>query len=203
MDKKKKNGNFYTVIYAAVMVIIVAVVLAFVSEFLKPRRDANIRQETRRTILRSVHLEGQSYEKYITDTAAGPEHLPLFICTLDDGTRKYIIPLEGKGLWGSINGYLALNDDFRTVYGAVFDHEAETPGLGAEISTPSFSDPFRGKSLYRGETFVSLSVVKPGKSAGNPNAVDGISGGTLTSRGVENMIRESLEPYIPFLRHYE
>jgi len=203
MDKRKKNGNLYTILYAAAMVIIVAVVLAFVSQILKPRQDTNIRQETRRTILRSVHLEGQSYEKYITDTAAGPEHLPLFICTLDDGTRKYIIPMEGKGLWGSINGYLALNDDFRTVYGAVFDHEAETPGLGAEISTPFFSDPFRGKSLYRGEEFVSLAVVKPGKSAGNPNAVDGISGGTLTSRGVENMIRESLEPYIPFLKHYE
>ncbi len=183
MDKKKKNGNLYTVLYAAVMVIIVAVVLAFVSQILKPRQDTNIRQETRRTILRSVHLEGQSYEKYITDTAAGPEHLPLFICTLDDGTRKYIIPLEGKGLWGSINGYLALNDDFRTVYGAVFDHEAETPGLGAEISTPSFfSDPFRGKSLYRGEEFVSLAVVNLESRQAIPMRLTAFPGNTYQPR---------------------
>ncbi|MCZ2316699.1 MAG: NADH:ubiquinone reductase (Na(+)-transporting) subunit C, partial [Bacteroidales bacterium] len=121
----------------------------------------------------------------------------------DNGTRKYIIPLHGKGLWGPLWGYLALDDDFSTIYGAVFDHISETPGLGAEITTLFFSDPFRGKSLYHGDQFVSISVLKQGRSQNNPNAVDGISGGTLTSRGVENMIRESLKPYLPFLKHYE
>jgi Na+-transporting NADH:ubiquinone oxidoreductase subunit C len=203
MDNGKRNGNLYTFLYAAIMVIVVAALLAVVSQILRPRQVANKTQETQRTILRSVHLEGAAYRKYIRDTVAGPQHLPLFICTLEDGTRKYIIPLEGIGLWGSIRGYLALTDDFSTVYGGVFDHDAETPGLGAEISRTSFSDPFRGKSLYRGEQFVSISVLKPGKAGDNPNAVDGISGGTLTSRGVENMIRESLEPYLPFLKHYE
>jgi len=203
MDNRKRNGNAYTFIYAAIMVIIVAALLAFVSQVLKPRQVANMMAEKQQSILRSVHLEGKPYEQYITDTVTGPLHLPLYICTLEDGTRKYVIPLEGKGLWGPLWGYLALNDDFRTIYGAVFDHASETPGLGAEISTATFSDPFRGKSLYRGDNFVSLSVLKPGKAAENPNAVDGISGGTITSRGVENMIRESLEPYLPFLKHYE
>ncbi|MDD4919765.1 MAG: FMN-binding protein [Bacteroidales bacterium] len=203
MVNKKRNGNVYTIMYAALMVTLVAALLALASQGLKPRQLANIMAETQLTILRSVHLEDQPYEKYITDTVAGPQQLPLFICTLDDGTRKYIIPLEGKGLWGPLRGYLALNDDFRTIYGAVFDHDSETPGLGAEITTSFFSDPFRGKSLYSGDQFVSISVLKQGRSHNNPNAVDGISGGTLTSRGVENMIRESLKPYIPFLRHYE
>ena len=203
MVNKKRNWNVYTIMYAALMVTLVAALLALASQGLKPRQLANIMAETQLTILRSVHLEDQPYEKYITDTVAGPQQLPLFICTLDDGTRKYIIPLEGKGLWGPLRGYLALNDDFRTIYGAVFDHDSETPGLGAEITTSFFSDPFRGKSLYSGDQFVSISVLKQGRSHNNPNAVDGISGGTLTSRGVENMIRESLKPYIPFLRHYE
>ena len=197
MVNKKRNGNVYTIMYAALMVTLVAALLALASQGLKPRQLANIMAETQLTILRSVHLEDQPYEKYITDTVAGPQQLPLFICTLDDGTRKYIIPLEGKGLWGPLRGYLALNDDFRTIYGAVFDHDSETPGLGAEITTSFFSDPFRGKSLYSGDQFVSISVLKQGRSHNNPNAVDGISGGTLTSRGVENMIRESLKPYIP------
>ena len=203
MDKGKRNGNIYTIVYAALMVTLVAALLAFASQLLKPRQVANMMAETQQTILRSVHLEDQPYEKYITDTVAGPDQLPLFICTLDNGTRKYIIPLHGKGLWGPLWGYLALDDDFSTIYGAVFDHISETPGLGAEITTLFFSDPFRGKSLYHWDQFVSISVLKQGRSQNNPNAVDGISGGTLTSRGVENMIRESLKPYLPFLKHYE
>ena len=116
MVNKKRNGNVYTIMYAALMVTLVAALLALASQGLKPRQLANIMAETQLTILRSVHLEDQPYEKYITDTVAGPQQLPLFICTLDDGTRKYIIPLEGKGLWGPLRGYLALNDDFRTIY---------------------------------------------------------------------------------------
>ncbi|HHV04070.1 MAG: FMN-binding protein [Bacteroidales bacterium] len=203
MDNRKRNGNVYTFIYAAIMVIVVAALLSFVSQVLKPRQVANMMAEKQQSILRSVHLEGNLYERYIRDTVVGPAHLALYICTLEDGTRKYIIPLAGKGLWGPLRGYLALNGDFRTIYGAVFDHDAETPGLGAEITTAAFSDSFRGKSLYQADRFVSLSILKPGKAASNPNAVDGISGGTLTSRGVENMIRESLEPYLPFFKHYE
>ncbi|HBG52665.1 MAG TPA: Na(+)-translocating NADH-quinone reductase subunit C, partial [Rikenellaceae bacterium] len=100
MVNKKRNGNVYPIMYAALMVTLVAALLALASQGLKPRQLANIMAETQLTILRSVHLEDQPYEKYITDTVAGPQQLPLFICTLDDGTRKYIIPLEGKGLWG-------------------------------------------------------------------------------------------------------
>ena len=95
---------------------------------------------------------------------------------------------------------MALDADGQTVYGAVFDHQGETPGLGAEISKPEFSNPFRGKSLYRDGTFVSIAVLKQKGSAGNnPHAVDGISGGTITSRGVENMIRETLLLYLPLI----
>ncbi|NLA15249.1 MAG: FMN-binding protein [Bacteroidales bacterium] len=201
MDKKKRNGSLYTFLYAAILVTVTAALLAFVSEVLRPRQTANRKEETRQSILRSVHLEGKTYEKYIKDTVVGPQQLPLYICTLNDGSRKYIVPLRGKGLWGPLWGYMALNADGQTVYGADFDHQAETPGLGAEVSSLDFSAPFSGKSLYRDSVFVSIAVRKQsGKAKGNPNAVDGISGGTITSRGIEDMIRETLAVYLPVLK---
>jgi len=214
MDNKIRNGNLYTFLYAAAIVIVVAAILALTAQVLRPRQESNVRTETRLYILRSAGLAGgaytvkdrnayveKEYNRYIKDTAVGPDGLPLFVCTLEDGSKKYIIPLHGTGLWGPIWGYLALDNDFETVYGAVFDHKGETPGLGAEISKEPFSGPFRGKSLYKEGEFVSVSVVKGGKAAGNPNAVDGISGGTITSRAVETMIRECVIKYIPFLKH--
>jgi len=197
MDKKKRNGDLYTFLYAAIMVTITAALLAFVSQILKPRQEANKQVEMQQSILRAVHLADRSYEQYIKDTVVGVQRLPLYICTLDDGSRKFIIPLSGKGLWGPLWGYLALDDNGQTIYGVDFDHEAETPGLGAEVSRAEFSAPFRGKSLYRDSTFVSISVLQPGKGGARTiNQVDGISGGTITSRGIENMIGETIELYI-------
>ncbi|MCD7969203.1 MAG: NADH:ubiquinone reductase (Na(+)-transporting) subunit C [Alistipes sp.] len=124
--------------------------------------------------------------------------LPIFVSRSDDGTMRYIIPLYGAGLWGPVWGYLALNDDWRTIYGVVFDHKSETPGLGAEIATPQFEDQFKNKSIFSGDRLVGISVLK-GNSAGNDNAVDAVSGGTITSRGVENMIKENLSDYAGFI----
>ena len=99
---------------------------------------------------------------------------------------------------GPIWGYVALNDDKDTVYGVYFAHAGETPGLGADIATPKFQAQFLGKKvLENGE--VSLSVVKAGKVAKPDYEVDGISGGTITSQGVDAMIKDCLKLYKPFL----
>lgn len=121
--------------------------------------------------------------------------LPVYEAKTDDGTKKIIIPLRGKGLWGPIWGYFALDDDFNTIYGAVFDHKGETPGLGAEIATPGFQKQFNGKTLFDGDNFVSITVYKGGKGsaekAGNTkHGVDAISGGTITSKGLERMVKQ-------------
>jgi len=104
MDKKKRNGDLYTFLYAAIMVTITAALLAFVSQILKPRQEANKQVEMQQSILRAVHLADRSYEQYIKDTVVGVQRLPLYICTLDDGSRKFIIPLSGKGLWALCGG---------------------------------------------------------------------------------------------------
>jgi len=123
-------------------------------------------------------------------------NLPIYKVSLDDQSVKYIIPLRGRGLWGPIWGYIALNEDFNTIYGATFAHQGETPGLGAEINTVEFQKQFIGKSIFDvNNKFVSVTVVKGGADKTNPHAVDAISGGTITSKGLEAMISDCLIGY--------
>lgn len=123
-------------------------------------------------------------------------NLPIYKATLDDQSVKYIIPLRGRGLWGPIWGYISLNDDFNTIYGATFAHQGETPGLGAEINTAEFQKQFVGKSIFDvNDKFVSIAVVKGGADKSDPHGVDAISGGTLTSKGLEAMIKDCLGSY--------
>lgn len=126
--------------------------------------------------------------------------LPVFECRLADGAIKYILPVYGAGLWGPIWGFVAIDSDGSTVYGAYFAHQGETPGLGAEIEKPAFSDQFEGKQLIKNGEFMPIAVVKAGqKPAGNEDYVDGVSGGTITSKGVGAMLSNCLEPYRTFL----
>jgi Na+-transporting NADH:ubiquinone oxidoreductase subunit C len=219
------NSNSYTIIYASVMVIIVAFMLAFVSSSLRSRQEKNIELDTKKQILSALNIrnvkdaEGE-YNKYVKSDmlmnedgtltpntgsfAIGYEkevkekhHLHVFVCEVD-GQTKYIFPIYGLGLWGSIWGYVALNDDKDTVYGTFFSHAGETPGLGAEIATEHFQAEFAGKKAMKdGE--VALSVVKYGKVDDPEHQVDGISGGTITSHGVNNMLKECLSNYTKFL----
>lgn len=121
--------------------------------------------------------------------------LPVYI-NESDGHKTYIIPLRGKGLWGPLWGFMSIKDDFSTIYGATFDHKSETPGLGAEISTRKFQQQFNKKQLYNEQNeFVSVKVVKGGAEEGNPHQVDAISGGTITSNGLQDMIENGVASY--------
>lgn len=126
--------------------------------------------------------------------------LPIFVGTLDDKTNAYVLPVRGKGLWGPIWGYVSLFPDMNTIYGVTFDHQGETPGLGAEISTEWFQKPFQGKTIFKDSIeFVSIKVVKGGAQKDDPHAVDAISGGTITSKSLEAMLDSCLVQYKPFL----
>ncbi len=131
--------------------------------------------------------------------------MPVYLAKLDDGSTKTIFPLLGKGLWGPVWGYISFNDDNNTVYGAVFDHKSETPGLGAEINTEWFREPFKGKTIFdKAGKFVSIKVHKGGKGAAiaagdSEHGVDAISGGTITSNGLEKMLLDCLAFYEAYL----
>lgn len=227
-----KQSNVYTVVYASVMVIIVAAVLAFTALTLKPAQEQNVKVDKMKQILSSVYVSATSenaeaqYNKYIVDSYvmnengdrmdgtafnvdmavqsrqdADKRQLPVFICKLDDGSQKYILPMYGSGLWGPIWGYVSVDENGNTVYGAYFSHKGETPGLGAEISTPIFTDQYKGKQLFVGGIFKSIAVEKAGQKAiDGAEQVDAISGGTITSKGVQEMMMNCIAPYQIFLK---
>lgn len=219
------NSNSYTIIYASVMVIIVAFLLAFVSSSLKEQQNKNVELDTKKQILSALNItdmedaeatyntvvkgdmlmqadgslvanKGTFNTSFKGEIAEGRLHV--FECEVD-GQKKYVIPVYGAGLWGPIWGYIGLNDDKNTIYGTYFSHAGETPGLGADIAGEKFQTQFEGKKVFDGAK-VGLSVVKAGRVSNADYEVDGISGGTITSQGVDAMLKNCLKPYEKFLK---
>ena len=126
--------------------------------------------------------------------------LPVYECQTDEGL-KYIFPMRGTGLWGPIWGFVSLDSDLSTIYGANFDHQSETPGLGAEISTDWFQAEFKEKEIYNDQgELVSITVTKVGQEAPEEHSVDGVSGGTITSKGLQEMLLSGFKSYSEFLQ---
>ena len=225
------NSNSYTIIYASVMVIIVAFLLAFVSSSLKPIQDANVAIDKKSQILASLNIRGlekseieAKYDNVIVcdpiikadgavinegtakDEASfvldskdvNDENMPLYIANVD-GATKYVIPVTGRGLWGGLWGYIALDEDCQTVFGAYMSHSSETAGLGALLVEDWFHARFVGKKLFKGDDQVALTVVKAGAVKEADYEVDGITGATLTTNGVANMVKDGLQKYIGFI----
>lgn len=135
------------------------------------------------------------------------QRFPLYVAE-KDGKTFYVVPLYGAGLWDAIWGYVALDADKNTIIGANFDHKGETPGLGAEITTDWFQAQFAGKSLlkdvnagFTADNFVSVKAIKGGAKPGDAHGVDAISGGTITSDGVSDMVKERLARYLPYFKN--
>jgi len=134
---------------------------------------------------------------------ADQQRYPIYIAEVK-GKTTYIVPLQGTGLWDAIWGYLAVDADENTITGAVFDHAAETPGLGAEIRETWFEEQFIGEQFlkttgdFSANSFVSVKTVKGGSKADDKHGVDAISGGTITSDKLSIMVEERLERYLPY-----
>ena len=202
--KLNTNSNSYIIIYSAVLVIIVAFLLAFVFQALKPMQDANVALDVKKQILYSLNIRGLDGEeaeakyKEVVKEEIEAEGLKYFACEID-GQPKYVFPLKGMGLWGGISGFLSVNDNLNTVYGAYFNHESETAGLGAEIKdSQAWQEKFQGKKIFDANGEVALSVVK---KVDNPDTqVDCVTGATLTSNGVSDMLRDCMKQYMNLLK---
>ena len=209
MSKLNTNSNAYIIIYSTVLVVIVAFLLAFVSSSLKKRQDANVELDKKKQILNALNLRDKSdaeaeqlYGKVVTKVDSigeGKDRKPyIFHCEID-GQQKYVFPLKGMGLWGGISGYIALDADKNTVFGAYFNHESETAGLGAEIKdSKDWQEKFIGKKVFDADGNVALSVVKNVEKP--EHQVDAVTGATLTSNGVSDMLQKGLSEYKSFLQ---
>ena len=201
---KLKETNTYIIIYATVMVIIVAFLLAFISSALKPTQDANVLRDTKNQILISLNITGlkgvaidQKFAQVVTDTIQVDDKV-VYQASVD-GATKYVLPVKGRGLWGGLWGYISVNDDRQHVFGTYFDHESETAGLGARIKERWFQEQFNGKPIFTDNPQqVALTVVKKGLSKAETE-IDGVTGATLTSNGVADMVTNGLQAYISFL----
>ena len=232
----KTNSNSYTIIYSAVIVVIVAFLLAFVFQGLKPQQDANVALDKKKQILNALNIRDLSNEvadKTYKEVVEADEiidvqghvlnvgkpggeqagfkleskdykagRLALYVCKVN-GQRKYVIPVYGMGLWGPISGYIALNEDKATVYGVYFNHESETAGLGAEIKdNAAWQAKFQGKKLFAGGNDKAIALGVEKKVDDPATQVDAVTGATLTSNGVRDMLHEGLSKYLVFLNEH-
>lgn len=234
-----KEGNGYTVLFAAILVAVVGAGLAALSVGLKPAQQANVKIKNKMDILGAIKVEATRktaddlYAQYIVadeclvldengnlkegaevvgidiqkeykeeiggKLLAADMNYPLYMADVD-GAKKYIIPMVGSGLWGPIWGYVAVNADFETVFGATFFHKGETPGLGAEISTAMFQDQFTEEKISTDGVYAKMLMMKDGSGQAQLHKVDGITGGTITSKGVEEMLDRTLQVYVDYFK---
>ena len=226
------HSNRYTFIYAVVFTTILAVVLAVTATGLAPLQAANEARAKKQAILGSVMEVNDEtletdYEQYINEIVIRNDGnevaeaaafdlditkeskkdeaerlLPIYVFE-KEGDKKYIVPMQGSGLWGPISAYLALEEDLNTISGVVFDHQGETPGLGAEITAEFFEERYVGKQLFdlSGE-FASVRVLKGtgNDTEGKPHQVDGLAGATITINGVTDMFSDELQYYTAFFK---
>lgn len=209
-----KFSNKYIFIFITIIVVVCAAILTLASVGLQPIQNANREREKMTQILKASGYTDVKdvipFFKKVSEeiqVKGEKEQLQVYKLKSKNGEFCYVMPVKGKGLWGPIWGFIAVKQDGKTVNGAVFDHKSETPGLGAEINTDKFMSQFEGKLLFDDQgMFKSIKVVKGGVLNSNLDpkfGVDAISGGTITSQGLEKMLENSLTPYIPFLKELQ
>ncbi len=197
--KLNTNSNSYIIIYSAILVVVVAFLLAFVYQALKPMQDANVALDVKKQILYSLNirdLDGAEaeakYAEVVKEEKESENGQKGYECQID-GKDILVVSLKGMGLWGGISGYLAIDPEGK-VYGAYFNHDSETAGLGAEIKdSQEWQERFIGKQIWDEQGNVVLSVVK---KVDNPaTQVDCVTGATLTSNGVDAMLKDGLKDF--------
>jgi len=197
--KLNTNSNSYIIIYSAILVVIVAFLLAFVYQALKPMQDANVALDVKKQILYSLNirdLDGAEaeakYAEVVKKEKESEDGQKGYECQID-GKDILVVSLKGMGLWGGISGYLAIDGEGK-VFGAYFNHESETAGLGAEIKdSQEWQEKFIGKKIWDEKGNVVLSVVK--KVEDPATQVDCVTGATLTSNGVDAMLKDGLKGF--------
>ena len=223
------RNNSYTLIFTSCVTIVLGIIIATTADNLRERQEINEELDIKKNILYALgykqnidnpwtnkiveSLYNNSINEVYIDRKGTVykkqediEKNPLKIYQrMDNGLiTGYAIPIEGKGLWGTMYGYFAIEPDAVTVKGITFYRHKETPGLGGEVDKDWFKNNFIGKRLVDNDgKLVSIEVIKGFVSEKDPEAyrkVDGISGATITGKGVTNFLKKDLDKYEPYFK---
>jgi len=219
------RSDTYTIIFTSVVTVVLGLVISFTADSLRDRQEINEALDIKKNILSvlgynqalSVWTDDKIqsvYERNIKEIfidASGREiekplesneYRKIYQSTENGSVSGYAIPISGKGLWGTMFGYFAIDPDAETVKGITFYKHKETPGLGGEVDKDWFKNNFIGKKLIDvSGNLVSVEVVKGYVSSTDPNInhkVDGISGATITGKGVTTFLKADLKKYDPY-----
>ena len=219
------RSDAYTIVFTTIITVILGLGLSYTADSLRERQILNEELDIKKNILSVLgykqdtpwtNEEVQSlYDSNINEIRIDEVGLVLdevdksgnFTYTIYQSSENnkvtgYAIPIAGKGLWGTMYGYFAIEPDAETVKGITFYKHKETPGLGAEVDKDWFKNNFIGKKLTdKNGELVSIEVVKGYVSKTDPEAlhkVDGISGATITGTGLTTFLKSDLEKYEPY-----
>ncbi len=198
------RDKLYTLLYAAVLGTVCALLLAGAGRFTEPYREANAKAEEVRNILVVLEVPFEStarsgelleiFERAVRSEPIGS--ITAYVFAGEEGAVEAVaVPFSGQGVWGPIKGLLALAPDMRTIKGVTFYEQEETPGLGGEIASELFRSQFRGKMIHDAAGEPGIRIVR-GTSGGAQNEVDGISGASMTCRKVEAMLNSVIETIV-------
>ena len=198
-----------TLVFAAVVCVTCSLLLSGAAAGLRGLQEANEAFDVKRNIVKAFGIDisamerpeiESSYETHISEDKT-EDGQPIFMWTEDGSEKpsKYAFPISGKGLWSVLYGYLSLNADLETIAGISFYKHGETPGLGAEIEKAWFQTQFAGKKLYADGQPTEFKVTKPGYASGD-TAVDGISGATITGKGVQSLVQKDAAAYAEYFK---
>jgi len=225
------SDNLKTILYAAAMTLIVALSLASMTSILRPIQKVEEDRDKKVSILSAVEFNenmdaDKEYEIRIQEVVVdatgeviegknafdinlykeGKKRVqdrlyPIYIYTADTEKKTYILPMNGMGLWDQIGGFIALKEDFNSINGVTFNHVGETPGLGAEIAENWFQEQFEDKKLKDANGNYQFDVKKGTGNQLDEYSVDGITGSTITTDGLEAMIEEDLRAYDAYFKN--
>ena len=210
-DSRDSIAN--TFIVAIGVALVCSVLVSAAAILLKPQQERNETLFRQKIVLEvaglyepGVDIEERfgAIDAEMVDLANG-ERAEIFLVRAGDSLEQVILPVYGAGLWSTMYGYLAVEPDGRTVRGLRFYEHAETPGLGDQVEKPDWLGQWPGKQLYDASGAVRIEVVR-GKVIDSADAiyqVDGMSGATLTGRGISVFLRHWVGPegFGPYLQN--
>jgi len=220
------RSDTYTIVFTTIVTVVLGLGLSITADSLRERQSINEELDIKKNILSVLGFNLSSdwgndqiqslYEKNINELivdktgsilgsieSSNSDNYKIYQSKENDKVTGYAIPIAGKGLWGTMYGYFAIEPDAETVKGITFYRHKETPGLGAEVDKEWFQSNFVGKKLIdTSGSLVSVEVVKGYVSNADPKAmhkVDGISGATITGKGLTTFLKNDLQKYDPYL----